>query len=158
MKFMVPVINYTIITATEMFILLLISVISNESISNIINEGHLRLMGIFLSKILGYAVVKFISFRFDKKSADVDINYWILFLLMFSVTTLTLFTFCKILEMFYDDYIRNLITICMIGLGIASVAIMIVYETAMKQKYVINQNQMSEIKLKEQLKHYNGIM
>ena len=63
-----------------MFILLLISVISNESISNIINEGHLRLMGIFLSKILGYAVVKFISFRFDKKSADVDINYWILFL------------------------------------------------------------------------------
>ena len=34
--------------------------------------------------------------------------------------------------MFYDDYIRNLITICMIGLGIASVAIMIVYETAMK--------------------------
>ena len=46
----------------------------------------------------------------------------------------------------------------MIGLGIASVAIMIVYETAMKQKYVINQNQMSEIKLKEQLKHYNGIM
>ena len=102
--------------------------------------------------------MKFISFRFDKKSADVDINYWILFLLMFSVTTLTLFTFCKILEMFYDDYIRNLITICMIGLGIASVAIMIVYETAMKQKYVINQNQMSEIKLKEQLKHYNGIM
>ena len=95
-------------------------------------------MGIFLSKILGYAVVKFISFRFDKKSADVDINYWILFLLMFSVTTLTLFTFCKILEMFYDDYIRNLITICMIGLGIASVAIMIVYETAMKQKYVMS--------------------
>lgn len=158
MKFMVPIINYMIIMATEMFILLLISVIRHESIANIIAEGHLRLMGIFLSKLLGYAMVKFVGFRFDKNTSDVDVNYWILFLLMFSVTTLTLFTFCKILEIFYEDYIRNLITTCMIGLDIASAAVMILYENALKQKYVINQNQLSEIKLKEQLKHYNDIM
>lgn len=104
------------------------------------------------------AVIKMINFKFSKKMFNVDINYWILFFIMFAVTTFILFTFCKILEESYTIYIRNLITASMVGLSVACIIVMILYENTLKQKYVINQTQISEVKLKEQLNHYNNIM
>ena len=157
-KILLPMFNYMLIMAAEMVVLLIMSVVLGESIDNIISEGNLRVIGIFLSKIFGYAVIKMISFKFSKKMFCVDINYWILFFIMFAVTTFILFTFCKILEESYTIYIRNLITASMVGLSVACIIVMILYENTLKQKYVINQNQISEVKLKEQLNHYNHIM
>lgn len=153
-----PMLAYMISTLMEMLTLFLLSFILNQSIENIIAEGYPRLIGILLSKMLGYAAIKLISFKFNKKIVRADINYWILFVIMFCVTTVTLFTFCKVLEETYTLYIRNLMISCMFGLSIASIIVMILYENTLKQKYIINQNQISEVKLKEQIKHYNDIM
>lgn len=158
LRIMLPVLNYMIIGVTEMFILLILSVMFNESVNSIISAGYLRLIGILLSKILGYAAVKYISFKFNKKIVDTDIRYWILFLIMFAMTTVIMFTFCKVLEETYSNYIRNLMTVSACGLSAASVIIMVLYENALQQKFEINQNQLLEVKLKEQLKHYNNIM
>lgn len=158
MHVLCAVLSYMLAVITEVSILAFLSFIFNISASNIIADGYLRLLGIALSKVLCYAVIKYISFKFKREIKGYDLNYWTLFVIMFGVTALTMFAFCKILEESVSNYIRNLIIGCSCGLNIATVIVLFLYENALKQKSLLVKNQMSEFQLKEQVKHYNDIM
>lgn len=142
----------------EVFILSFLSVIFDINGNIIIANGALRLLGIALSKILLFTVVKYISFKFKKDITSYNIRYWVLFIVMFAVTTLTMFSFCKILEVEVSNYIKTLIISSSCGLIATTVIIMFLYENTIQQNFLISKNQISEHQFKEQIKHYNDIM
>ncbi len=158
MRIVSPILNFMLAMLTEVCVLLLISLLYNMDASDIIAEGPWRILGIVLSKLLFYAAIKFVSFKFKREIISVDINYWILFVIMFAVTTFTMFTFCKTLEEVTNEYIRNLAIVSSCGISVATIITLFLYERTLRQKYLITQNQLSELKLKEQVKHYNDIM
>ena len=154
---LLPILNITIETITEMVILLLLSILFDTNISAIIAAGTMRMTGVILSKLLLYIVIKYICFRFKREAVGADISYWILFAVLFGITTLTLYAFCKMLEENPSAYIRNLAMVSALGLSIATVIILWLYENTFKQKSLIAQKQLTEVQLKEQIKHYNDI-
>ena len=154
---LLPILNITIETITEMVILLLLSILFDTNISAIIAAGTMRMTGVILSKLLLYIVIKYICFRFKREAVGADISYWVLFAVLFGITTLTLYAFCKMLEENPSAYIRNLAMVSALGLSIATVIILWLYENTFKQKSLITQKQLTEVQLKEQIKHYNDI-
>ncbi len=158
MRIISPILKFMLAMITEVGVLLLISLLYNMNASDIIAAGPWRILGIVLSKLLCYAAVKYVSFIFNKEKISADINYWVLFAIMFGATTFTMFTFCKTLEEVTNIYIRNLAIISSCGLSAATVITLFLYERTLRQNYLIAQNQLSELKLKEQVKHYNDIM
>lgn len=158
MRIISSAISLMIGAITEVCILLLLSLIFNKKINYIINETNLRLLGIALSKIFCYAIIKYISLKFKRQITKFDIRYWILFAVVFSSTTLAMFTFFKITELNEFVYMRNLTIISSISLSTASMIVLFLYENTLKQKSLLSKQQMSEVQLKEQVKHYNDIM
>ncbi len=154
---LLPILNITIETITEMVILLLLSILFDTNTSAIIAAGTMRMTGVILSKLLLYIVIKYICFRFKREAVGADISYWVLFAVLFGITTLTLYAFCKMLEENPSAYIRNLAMVSALGLSIATVIILWLYENTFKQKSLITQKQLTEVQLKEQIKHYNDI-
>lgn len=155
---MSAILTFTLTIITEVFILSCLSVIFNISADKIIANGSFRLYGIILSKTLGFIVVQYFHFKFKREIMKYDINYWLLFVIMFGVTTLTMYTFCKMLEEVVSIYVRNLAVLSSLGLSIATIIVLFLYENTLKQKSLLSKQQMSEVQLKEQVKHYNDIM
>lgn len=158
MRIILPILKFMLAMVTEVVALLLISLLYNMNASEIIAEGPCRILGIVLSKLLCYAAVKYISNKFKRENVSTDVNYWLIFAVMFATTTFAMFTFCKMLEKTADVYIRNLAVISSCGLSAATIIALFLYERILRQKYIITQNQLSELNLKEQVKHYNDIM
>lgn len=154
---LLPILSVTINTVTEIFVLFALSIPFDADVSAIIAAGTMRMTGVILSKLLLYIVIKYICFRFKREAVGADISYWVLFAVLFGITMLTLFTFCKMLEENPSEYIRNLAMISILGLSIATVIILWLYENTFKQKSLIAQKQLTEVQLKEQIKHYNDI-
>jgi len=77
---------------------------------------------------------------------------------MFFVTTLTLYTFCKLLEEINNEYLRNLAVISSAGIIISSGAVLYLYNNAIRQNRKIAKAELSEINLREQINHYQNIM
>ena len=154
---LLPMLNNAMATVTEIFVLFALSILYDVDVPALIAAGTMRMSGVILSKLLMYIVIKYICFRFKRESVGADISYWVLFAVLFGITMLTLFTFCKMLEENPSTYIRNLAMISILGLSIANVIILWLYENTFKQKSLITQKQLTEVQLKEQIKHYNDI-
>ena len=154
---LLPMLNNAMATVTEIFVLFALSILYDVDVSALIAAGTMRMSGMILSKLLMYIVIKYICFRFKREAVGADISYWVLFAVLFGITMLTLFTFCKMLEENPSVYIRNLTMISILGLSAANVIILWLYENTFKQKSLITQKQLTEVRLKEQIKHYNDI-
>jgi len=122
---------------TEIVTLFTLSMLFDKQVSILIENGYLRLIGIAISKLLGYAVIKYITYRARREFRYMNTNYWLLFFLMFLSSTLTICTFCKILEEGASVYVRNLIIVCTCGLSITTVVILYLYERTLKQQDIL---------------------
>lgn len=158
MRVLTSAMSMMIGVVVEVAVLFLLAAIFNRNVSDIIRETDTRLVGIILSKLFCYAIIKYISIKFKKSIVKFDISYWVLFAVIFSSTTFAMFTFCKITELNTSIYVRNLVSVSSVGLCIAAFVILILYENTLKQKATIMQKQWSEIHLQEQIKHYDNIM
>ncbi len=158
MRLLSTFLTATLAVLTEVMVLIVLTALFSADARNVISEGAFRLLGIVLSKLLYYGTVKFIKFKFRHELTGHGTKYWILFAIMFIVTTITMFTFCKVLEENTSPYIRNLSLASSCGLSVATVIVLMLYESSFKQNHMIAKNKLSEVKLKEQIKHYNDIM
>ena len=156
-RILMAIMNSMLIITTEVIILLLLSVVLGQGVNDIISNGMGRIMGIILSKLLCFVIVKMLTDKVSKEVAAVGINYWILFAVMFVITTMTMYTFCKTLEEGASEHIRNFAAACSCGLGAGTLIVLYLYEKTFRQKYELMQRQLTEINLKNQVKHYNNI-
>ena len=157
-RILLSALSFMIAIVTEVIVLLILSAAFNKNVNDIINTDIFRIIGIILSKTIGYVCVKLISFKLKKEISISEINYCMLFTVMFGITILTMYTFCKMLEEGASNHIRNMTILCSFGLGLATMIILFLYERTLRQKYMINQNQLYETWMKEQMKHYDDIM
>ncbi|MBQ8301374.1 MAG: GHKL domain-containing protein, partial [Clostridia bacterium] len=67
-------------------------------------------------------------------------------------------TFFRLFAEIISVSTRNLAIISCCGVSGATAIVLYLYERTMRQEYQISKNQLSELKLKEQVKHYNDIM
>lgn len=143
---------------TETITLFALSVLFDKNVNLIIENGYLRLIGIAISKISGYIVIKYIIYRVDKNKLYMTTNYWLVFFLVFLSSTLTMCTFCKILETGTSEYARNMIIVCSIGLCFTTILILFLYEKNLKQQEELTKQQFLQSQLSDQIKHYNDLM
>lgn len=85
-------------------------------------------------------------------------NHWLVFFLVFLSSTLTMCTFCKILEDGTSEYARNMIIVCSIGLCFTTILILFLYEKNLKQQEELTKQQLLQSQLSNQIKHYNDLM
>ena len=142
----------------EVLTLYLMTIVFKTSADTIVSDGTLKLFGIVASKLLCYAVIKFVNIKFTKEITDFEANYWILFAIMFAVTSIAITTFWKMIEEGISLHIRNLAGMSSLGLSVATIIVLILFENSLKQKSLISRKQISEVRLKEQIRHYNDIM
>lgn len=143
---------------TEVITLFGLSLIFDEQINILIDNKYFRLMGIVISKMLGYISVRYITYRANKELQYMNTSYWLLFFFMFFSTTLTMCTFCRILEEGASDYVRRLIIVCACGLNVMAIAIVYIYERTLKQNDTLTKQQLSQMQLTNQVKHYSALM
>ena len=143
---------------TEIITLFVMSVLLNKDVNQIIDNGYLRLIGITISKLLGYMAIKYITYRVNKNELYMSANYWLVFFLVFLSSTLTMCTFCKVLEDGTGEYTRNMIIVCSIGLCVTTILILFLYEKHLKQQEILSKQQFLQSQLSDQIKHYNDLL
>ncbi len=159
MRIICAVVNLVMVVVIEMLVLMSISLVSNKSIDFSVNNLNLRIIGIIISKIVNFLIIIYIYMRFkNERRVLSNIRYWLLFAIMFGVTILSMYTFYRTAELTDITSIRTLILCCILGLYAATAIVLFLFESMSKQSYVISKNNMLEVQLKEQLKHYDNIM
>lgn len=150
--------NLVISVTTEIFVLLMLSLIFSESVSVMISNNTYRLIGIIISKILCYAAIKYITLKYSKKRNVTESNYWILFAVMFCIISITMYTFCKMLQRNSDEYVRNIAVISSCGSCAGVIIVMYLYENMIKQQTLLRERESYEKNLTDELKHYKEII
>lgn len=158
LRILIPVFGIMIAMITEVITVFALSAIFDKSVAILIENGYFRLIGIAISKILGYVAIKCIIYKSDRDLKYKNSNYWILFFLMFFSATLTMGTFCKVLEDGASEYVHNLIIACACGVSITTIVILYLYERTLKQQAILARQQLSQMQLENQVKHYNALM
>lgn len=86
--------QYLILAITEVMTLFAITLIFNETVSDVININTYRLWGIIVSKMLAFLVVSIIRYKY-RKTDYINTSYWALFFLMFLTAVVTMFLIFK---------------------------------------------------------------
>ncbi len=157
-RLLTPALGIMVIIITEVVTLFALSVIFDTPVNSIIANGYLRIIGIAVSKMLGYVIIKYITHRINNELNYMNTNYWLLFFLMFLSSTLTMCTFCKVLEDGASEYVRRLIIVCACGVSITTIVILYLYEKTLKQQNFLTKQQLQQMQLTNQVKHYDALM
>lgn len=155
-RLLIPALVIMVIIVTEIVTLFALSVLFDKSVNIITANGYMRIVGIAVSKILGYVIIRYITHRLNKELKYINTNYWILFLVVFLSSTLTMCTLCKVLEDGASEYLRRMIIICSCGASITAIVTLYLYERTLKQNDV--QQELQQMQLKNQVKHYDELM
>lgn len=158
LRILASILSFMVSAMAEVLTLLLLSVIFNQQAEIIIDNGIFRLLGIAFSKLLGCGCINYIGYRAKRELELLSTNYWLLFTITFASITITMYTFCKVVENNTSAYIRNLIIVCTCGLIIITVAVLYLYEKTLKQQFSLTKQQLSQMQLNSQIKHYKGMI
>lgn len=86
------------------------------------------------------------------------VSYWILFLLMFVSSTITIFLIFKLSYDIGGTYMYNVSIICSFGLMLSTFFALYLYEHLTRQAEIIQNQKQYEYHLKEQIKHLDEIV
>lgn len=142
----------------EMLVFVCISVLFNVDAGIIIGNPSYRITGIIISKLLGIIAVLFIYHRAKKHEELKDTNYWILFVLVFISAIISFYVFFVIISQGTDVRTKYLILLAIIGIMIAAIIILYLYEMMIKQQQQMSRQHLEQRQLKDQLRHYNAMI
>ncbi len=157
-RVLLPVFNIMLATLTEVFVFIIMTVIFNEDPNVLINSGNMRLIGIAASKIFLIAIVVYAHLKYRHNPEFVNTGYWRLSAILSCISIMIMYTLFVIIRENPGIFIRVLSAVCSFGMLIAVVIILRLYENSFKKDLLITKNEMSTLRLKEEIKHYNDIM
>lgn len=143
---------------TEVLAVFVLAAILDKTAAQMTEDGYLRLIGTAVSKLLGYAVIKYTTRRARRNLGYLDTSYWILFCVIFLSAALTMGTFFTVLREGVSDYAQTLIIACTCGVCFTTVFTLYLYEHAQKQRDIISKQRMEQMKMEEQIKYYNSVI
>ncbi|MDO5397953.1 MAG: GHKL domain-containing protein [bacterium] len=152
------VLSFLISSVSEVLILLLLSVLFGGNVDKLLENSILLLLGIAISKLLGILLAGIIGYRIKHNNELSDKNYLILFTVMFVIATIIITTFYRMLQNGVNEYLRNMIIICTMGLCATIAIIMYLYEETLRQQRLATEQQLAQRQLKNQIRHYKAVM
>ncbi len=158
LHFIAPILGITITAITEVIVLFVLALIFNEQTNIIIADGYMRIAGIIVSKLVGLAVIKYITYRVNKAYTHINTNYWVLFFLMFLSLMFTIYAFFSVINEGVSEPVRNLIIVASCCLAAITVAIMYIYERNIKQQDQLADQRLLQAQFTNQIKHYNALI
>lgn len=156
-KAVISVLQYLILVITEIITLFAITLVFNETVSNVININKYRILGIIVSKMLAFLVVSIIRYKY-RKTNYMNTSYWTLFFLMFLTSVATMFLIFKFAYNTERTDMYNLSIICCFGLLFSTIFALYLYENIAKQAEMIKEQEQYEQHLRTQLKHLDDIL
>ena len=156
-KAAISVLIFLIMVIVEVVVLFAITLIYKITVSDVVNNPSYRLLGTIISKSLTLLIVNIARLHFKKKSLYMGASYWILFLLMFASSTITIFLIFKLSYDIDGTYMYNISIICSLGLMLGTFFALYLYEHLARQTEIIQNQKQYEHHLKEQIKHLDEI-
>ena len=157
-KAAISVLIFLIMVIMEVVVLFAITLIYKITVSDVVNNPSYRLLGTIISKSLTLLLVNIIRLHFKKKSLYMGVSCWILFLLMFVSSTITIFLIFKLSYDIGGTYMYNVSIICSFGLMLSTFFALYLYEHLTRQAEIIQNQKQYEYHLKEQIKHLDEIV
>lgn len=111
-KATISVLSFLIMVVIEIVVMFSVTLICKITVSDAVNNPSYRLLGTIISKALALLIVNIIRIHFKKKSLYMGVSYWILFFLMFTISTITIFLIYKLSYNITETYMYNISIIC----------------------------------------------
>lgn len=157
-KATISVLAFLIMVVIEIAVMFSITLIYKITVAEAVNNLSYRLLGTIVSKALALLIVNIIRLNFKKKSLYMGASYWILFLLMFISSTITVFLIFRLSYGMNGTYMYNISIICSLGLMLSTFFALYLYEHLAMQNEIIQNQKQYEHNLKEQIKHLDEIV
>ncbi|MBE7052284.1 MAG: GHKL domain-containing protein [Ruminococcaceae bacterium] len=154
----ISIIAFLIASSMEVVILFIITSVYRVSATVAIENPSLRLLGIILSKMLGFTLINIICMIAKRKKIRLGKSYWVMFLLVFINSTLAVFLLYKLAYESSITHMNYLLMICSFGLFLSAFFSFYMCERMAKQNEIINKQQQYEQQLQSQSKHLDDIL
>lgn len=157
-KVVISVLGVLLIVAVELVILFPITIIYGVTVSEVVDSPFLRLLGIIVSKMATFIVVKIICLKTKKRNIYLGSTYWVLFCLIFSTSIVAVFLIFKLSYDIKVKYLYNLSVLCSFGLLFSTFFALYLYEHLAEQTELINKQRQFEQQVQSQAKHMDEIL
>lgn len=157
-KAAISVLAFFIMVVIEIAVMFSITLIYKITVAEAVNNLSYRLLGTIVSKALALLIVNIIRLNFKKKTLYMGASYWILFLLMFISSTITVFLIFRLSYGMNGTHMYNISIICSLGLMLSTFFALYLYEHLAMQNEIIQNQKQYEHHLKEQIKHLDEIV
>ncbi len=154
----ISVLNYLLIAVIECMVLFGISSAFGLTVSEVIGSAGYRLFGLIVSKMLSMLTVNIIRIKAGRRAIRLGSSYWILFFIMFAISSMTIFLIFKLSYGIEETYMFNISVICSFGLLLSTFFALYLYEHLARQTEIIQNQKQYERHLKEQIKHLDEIV
>lgn len=157
-KAVISVLTFLLMTIMEIIVMYSIILLFSISADDAVNVPVYRLLGIIVSKSLALLLANLIRLKFKRKQILFNSTYWVLFIVMFTISITVMYLFFRLADNISEDYLYNLVVLCSFGLLFSTFFAMYLYEHMAEQAEVIYNQQQYEQHLKEQIKHMDEIL
>ncbi len=158
LKLIASITSILFIGVIEIIVMFFITLIFNITAEEAVQIPEYRILGIMVSKLAALAGFTTLRVKLKGHEFDMGTSYWPLFLCLFANSIVAVFLLFKMSYELKDTPMNNLAIICSFGLLFTTIFALYLYEHLAKQSYVITKNNMLEVQLREQVKHYDNIM
>ena len=150
--------GFAILTIAEMIVLYMVCAVFNVSVTKAVDDQNLRLLGTVISKMLTFVIVKLISVRLKKKIIYMNVSYWIMFAVIFSVFALSVYFIYTAAYKAGGIQTGGLTLICSYGLVFSALFSLYLFENMAEQNEIINRHKLTVQQLELQKKHFDELM
>lgn len=157
-KILIPFLVIVLIGIMEILALFIITTIYGITVSETVDIPSYRLLGIIISKTLTLFLANILRVKFKKRNFHIGTSYWILFVLIFSTSIVTVFLIFKLSYDIESTYMYNLSILCSFGLLFSTFFALYLYERLAKQSETIRNQERYEEHLKMQVKHLDEMV
>ncbi|MBQ7573152.1 MAG: GHKL domain-containing protein [Clostridia bacterium] len=157
-RVVLSVLYFAFLALMEIIVLYILILTLKISAEQIVEIPSYRYMGIVLSKLLTFMVVKIVNLKFKNISVMPKSSYRILFTVMFLITVLTTFILFRFSLVIREGYLYNLSLLSAFGMLFSTFFSLYLYEHLTKQAYELYNKQERENRLKSQVNHLEEML
>lgn len=159
MNIILSIISVLILTISEMIVLYLITILMDVTIEQVDVIDDYRILGTIISKLFAFFVLKFFCVRHKKSMVlTMKTSYWLLFLIMFVTSVITIFLIFKLQYESYSVIMHNLSVWCSFGNLYSTFFALYLYENIAKQAEIEKEQEIYKRQIKAQAKHLDEIL
>lgn len=159
MNLILAIISVLILAISEIIVLFMITIVADVTVKQVESIESFRLLGIILSKLFAFFILKLFCIKHKKNHIFMmKTSYWILFLIMFITSVMTIFLIFRLQYESTSVILNNMSIWCSIGLLYTTFFALYLYENISKQVELESKQEIFKQQIKAQSKHLDEIL